>query len=94
MKTAARSAASTVVSLLTAAGFKSHVPTGRGRRPGYTVHGKSHLIPTLAVFDHCGPVEFARICDTLVAAGYTLTDAQGGQNHVAYGCARLTPPVA
>ncbi len=92
MNSTARSALATVVSALTAAGFKSHVATGRGKRPGFTVRdGRTVGGRTGAVlFDYTsGNGEFPRMCDALVAAGYTLTDHEGGSNYVKYGCARV-----
>ena len=77
MKTAARSDLATVTATLVAAGFKSHVPTGRGRRPGFTVRGRSQLMPALCVFDYCAPGEFAKVCATLRTRAWIRTAANG-----------------
>ena len=60
------------------------VPTGPASRG---------CVPAVYLFgDHCKPGEFARVCDALVEGGWQVEDAQGGKNHVAYGCARVRNP--
>jgi len=92
MKTAARSALATVTSILVRAGFKSSIETGRNRRPGFhTRDGRTiGVAGGVCLFDYTrGNGDFAKMCDALVAAGYVLTDAEGGANFVARGCARV-----
>jgi len=92
---AARSAITTTTAALRAAGFEAHIPTGRNRRPGFPVRLATGVPrPGIYVFDHCGSAEFARMCEALVAAGYSLTDAEGGSEYVARGCARARRPAA
>jgi len=92
MKTAARSALATVTAALTRAGFKSSIETGRNRRPGFhTRDGRTiGCAGGVVLFDYtAGNGDFAKMCNALIAAGYTLTDAEGGANYVARGCARV-----
>ena len=94
-RAAARSASTSGPAALRAAGFEAHIPTGRNRRPGFSVRLATGVPrPGIYVFDHCGSAEFARMCEALVAAGYTLTDAEGGSEYVARGCARARRPAA
>ena len=92
MKTAARSALATVTAALTRAGFKAVVHTGRNRRPGFSTHDGRTLgvAGGVVLMDWtAGDGDFAKMCDALVAAGYVLTDAEGGAEFVARGCARV-----
>lgn len=92
MKTAARSALATATAVLVAAGFKAVVHTGRNRRPGFATHDGRTLgvAGGICLFDYTrGNGDFAKMCDALTAAGYALTDAEGGANYVARGCARV-----
>lgn len=92
MKTAARSALATATAVLVAAGFKSSIETGRHRRPGFhTRDGRTlGLAGGVCLFDYTGGNgDFSKMCDALVAAGYVLTDADGGAEFVARGCARV-----
>jgi hypothetical protein len=92
MKTAARSALATVTSILVRAGFKAVVHTGRNRRPGFhTCDGRTvGVAGGVVLFDYTRDNgDFAKMCDALIAAGYALTDAEGGANFVARGCARV-----
>lgn len=92
MKTAARSALATVTAVLTRAGFKSSIETGRNRRPGFhTRDGRAiGVAGGVCLFDYTrGNGDFAKMCDALIAAGYALTDAEGGADFVARGCARV-----
>ena len=92
MKTAARSALATVTAVLTRAGFKSSIETSRNRRPGFhTRDGRAiGVAGGVCLFDYTrGNGDFAKMCDALIAAGYALTDAEGGANFVARGCARV-----
>ena len=92
MKTAARSALATVTAVLVAAGFKSSIETGRNRRPGFhTRDGRTiGCVSGVVLFDYTGGNgDFSKMCDALVAAGYVLTDADGGAEFVARGCARV-----
>lgn len=94
---AARSALSTVTAILARAGFKAVVLTGRNRRPGYGVRDGQTIgcARGVVVFDYTGGNgEFPLMCEALVAAGYTLTDAEGGADYVARGCARARRPAA
>ena len=92
MKTATRSALATVTSILVRAGFKAVVHTGRNRRPGFATHDGRTLgvAGGVVLFDYTrGNGDFSKMCDALIAAGYALTDAEGGANFVARGCARV-----
>lgn len=91
MKTASRSALSTLTACLAAGGFTAH-KAGRNPRPGYQAMFQGSKVPRPGLFvmgDACEDGEFARICDYLTAQGYTLTDAFGGQDHVSYGVASV-----
>ena len=97
MKTAARSALATVTAVLTRAGFKSSIETGRNRRPGFhTRDGRTiGCARGIVLFDYtAGNGDFSKMCEALVAAGYALTDSDGGADYVARGCARVTAPAA
>lgn len=94
MKTAARSALATVTAALTRAGFKSSIETGRNRRPGFhTRDGRTiGCAGGVVLFDYTGGNgDFSKMCDALVAAGYVLTDPDGGADFVSRGCARVKP---
>ena len=91
-ETAARSALSTITALLSSAGFKSYIPTGRSKRNGYGVRAPRLNGYRVSLHDYCGPVEFAKICQVLTLAGYGLRDTQGGDKFVQYGCALITLP--
>lgn len=93
MKSAARSALSTVTATLTAAGFKAEVDTRRTRTPGFRVRDGQTLgfRAGIVLFDYTrGNGEFPKMCEALIAAGYTLTDANDGPDFVKFGVARVS----
>lgn len=97
MNSAARSALSAAMHLLTSAGHQTHVPSGRQRRKGFALraHGYSGA-PGWSLFLHdmCKPGEFEQVCKTLTNAGYMLSDCTPahGQDYVRTGCARVVAP--
>lgn len=92
-RTEARSNLSTIVAVLTRAGFKAAVESSRPdkRRAGFTARFKNErgVVRGVWLFDHCAAGEFAGVCAALESAGYALVDASGGSNFVQYGCARV-----
>lgn len=92
-----RSHLASMISVLRRAGHASYVPSGRARRAGYA----ARLQPVrgglgLFVISWCEAGEFARVCATLIAAGYILNDCSpsAGDRFVEFGCAQVTPPAA